>query len=349
MGDPITGRELIIGLKKAATWGTAVACGASDGVLILSESIKQAIEELPDDSLGAYFHHQTDKGKRNVSGNLEAYMRYEGIDLALALIMGTAGAPSQQGLTAAYTNSYVMANEIYGLFATLAMLKKSNVVHEYPSIKLHGFTLSGEMYAPMKLTLNALPDKLVTDSVTNTSATMANVTYPDKSNRIIMNSDTTFKINDKSGAAVGDGDKVYPASFELNFNRPLEGDIVVGADGIDEPIGTGFPEATLKFSFPKYNDENHAFFADWEAFTEKKMEIYLKGILIEATYYYDFKIIMPNLKVTDVDTPAGGPGKIPNSITFRLLGTDTAPTGMTGITKPFQIDITNKRTTDPLA
>jgi len=349
MGDPITGRELIIGLKKTAAWGTALACGATDGVLILSESIKQTIEDLADDSLGAYFHHQTDKGKRNVAGNLEAYMRYEGLDVALALIMGTAGVPTIQGATAAYINSYVMANEIYGLFATLAMLKKSDVVHEFPSIKLHGFTLSGEMYAPMKITLNTLPDKLVTDSVINTAATMANVTYPDKSNRIIMNSDTTVKINDKSAIALADGDKVYPASFELTFNRPLEGDIVVGAEGIDEPIGTGFPEATLKLTFPKYDDANHDFFADWEAFTEKKAEIYLKGTLIEDTYYYDFKITMPNLKVTDVDTPAAGPGKIPNSLTFRLLGTDSAPLGMTGITKPFQIDVTNKRTTDPLA
>ena len=52
MGTPITGREFLIGVKKASAWRTAVACGANDGVLILSETLKQAIEHLDDDSAG---------------------------------------------------------------------------------------------------------------------------------------------------------------------------------------------------------------------------------------------------------------------------------------------------------
>ena len=101
--------------------------------------------------------------------------------------------------------------------------------------------------------------------------------------------------------------------------------------------------------FPRYNDANHTFFTNWNADTRKKMEIYFKGALIESTYYYEFTITMPNLKVTNASAPISGPGKIPTDISFRLLGTDSAPTGMTGITKPFQIDIQNTRSTDPLA
>jgi len=40
MANEITGRETICGFKKASAWHTPVACGASDGVLILADNIK---------------------------------------------------------------------------------------------------------------------------------------------------------------------------------------------------------------------------------------------------------------------------------------------------------------------
>ena len=348
MGNPITGREILVGLKKASEWGTAIACGADDGILILSESLSQKIEELLDDSAGLAFIQRTDQGKIDVAGNIELYDRYEGLDVALALIMGTAGTPTQQEATAAYINSYVQADDLAGLFATIAIKKKSDKVWEFCSVKLHGFTFSVEMNAPAKLALNAIPDQLKLDSTTNTTTTLANLTYPDKGNRIIMNANTTIKINDESGAALADGDKVYPNSIELAFNRPMEGDHKAGSNYIYEPVGEGFPEPILTLKFPRYNDANQAFFEDWVADTRKKAEIYFKGALIESTYYYERKISFPNMKLVDPEAAVSGPGKIPSTLKFRLLGTDTAPAGMTGITKPFQIDVQNKRTTDPL-
>lgn len=349
MGNPLTGREILIGLKKAATWRTAVAGGANDGLLILSEGFKPIIEHLNDDSAGLPFIQRTDQGKIVTTGSMEAYMRYEGLDVLLALIMGTAGTPAQQAATAAYINSYVMADNLSGLFATLAMLKKSDKVFEYPSVKLHQFGLSGEMNAPVKITSEGIANLLELASVVNTSATMANITYPDKGNRIIMNKDAHFWLNDESDDALDSGDSIYPASFELGFNRPMEADLVASKEDVDEPIGEDFPEPTLTLNFPRYNDANHAFFTDWEALTRKKLEIYFKGLQIEDTYYYEFKLSFPNLKVIDPEAPISGPGKIPVSLSFKVLGTDTAPTGMSGITKPFQIDVQNKRTTDPLA
>ena len=349
MGTPITGRETLIGLKKASAWRTPVACGANDGILILSETLKQTREHLQDDSAGLAFVQRTDPGKINAAGDITSYLRYEGLDVALALAMGQAGAPTQQGVTAAYANAYKLTTNPAGLFATLALLKKSDIVHEFPSAKLHGFRISGEMNAPLQITFSALANLLELASATNTAATMANVTYPDKGNRVIFNSSATFKINDESGIALADGNKVYPSSFEFAFNRPMEGDLTAGNEDIDEPVGTGFPEITLTLNFPRYNDANHQFFTDWDAYTRKKMEIYFKGVLIADTYYYEFKMSFPNLKIADPDAAISGPGKIPASIPFTCLGTDTAPAGMTGITQPFQINVQNKRTTDPLA
>jgi hypothetical protein len=338
-----------VGLKKAATWRTAVAAGANDGILILSESFKQTIEHIDDDSAGLAFIQRTDQGKINAGGGIEAYMRYEGLDTLIALIMGTAGAPVQQAATAAYINSYVMADNVSGLFATLPMLKKSDKVWEFPSVKYNKFGLSGEMNAPVKLTADGIANQLELASVINTAATMASLTYPDKGNRIIMNKDAHFWLGDESGDALDIGDAIYPSGFDLSFDRPMEADLTTGNEDVDEPVGEGFPQATLTLNFPRYNDANHTFFTDWEALTRKKMEIYFKGGVIETTYYYEFKISLPNLKVIDPDAAISGPGKIPMSLSFKVLGTDTAPTGMTGITQPFQIDVQNKRTTDPLA
>jgi len=329
-------------------WRYAHPCGANDGILILSETFKGTREHLEDDSAGLAFIQRTDKGKLEAGGGLEAYMRYEGLDVALALIMGTAGAPTLLDTTA-YSNSYVMATNLTGLFATLAMLKKSDKVHEYPSVKLKGFKLAGSMNAPVILSLDGIANLLELASTINTYTTMANITYPDRGNRVIMNNLTTFKINDESGAAVGDGDKIYPSGFELSFDRPISQDYVGGNEDIDEPADDGFPVPTLKLDFPRYNDANHTFFTDWDAFTRKKMEIYFKGSLIESSCYYEFKLTMPNLKVDNPEAAISGPGKIPAGLTLKLLGTNSAPTGMSGITKPFQIDVQNTRSTDPLA
>lgn len=348
MGTSLTGREILVGLKKAAAWRTALVCGANDGLLILSESFKQTIEHLDDDSAGLPFIQRTDQGKKEASGGMEAYLRYEGLDVLLALVMGTAGAPTQQGTTTAYINSYVMADSLQGLYATLAMLKKSDKVHEYPSVKLNQFGLSAEMNTPVKLTVEGTANLLELASEINTASTMANITYPDKGNRVIFNKDTQFWLNDESGAALGAGDAVYASGFSLSFNRPMEADFVFNHEDADEPVAEGFPEVTMTLDFPRYNDNNHIFFTDWEAMTRKKLVIKFKGPLIETGYYYEFNMSFPNLKIIDPEASISGPGKIPLSLSFKVLGTDAAPTGMTGITKPFQIDVQNKRTSDPL-
>lgn len=348
MANEQTGRELIVGLKKASTWHTPVACGANDGLLILSDNIKLNTPSELDDSAGQEWIFQADEGVQDNKGSLEAYMRYEGFDVALALIMGTAGVPTQQGATAAYANTYGQASSIFGNFATLAQKKLTNKIWEFPSIKLHGFKLSAQMNKPVKISVDGIADILDRGSSTNTVATMANVTYPDVLHRIIMNKDTVVRVNDQSDAALDSGDAVYPTSIDFSFNRPMDAQPVAGQDGVDEPIDNGFPAITCTMKFPRYNTANDAFFSDWDAFTSKKMDILFQGPLIADTYYYTFKLSMPHVKVNNPAAPVSGAGKIPFSVSFDILAAQAAPTGMTHTT-PFQIDVTNLRTTDPLA
>lgn len=348
MAGEITGREFVVALKKAATWHTPVACGAGNGLLLLSDGIKASVASELDNSAGQPWINQADPGIMTISGNLDAYMRYEGFDTAIALLMGVAGVPVRIATTAAYSNSYQLASKIDGLFATIAMKKLSSVIWEFPSCKVNSVKLSGETNKPVKIGIGIIGDTLKRDSVVNTIATMGTVTVPDSKNRILMDKNTVFRMNNQDGIALSDTDKIFPSSFELNFSRPMDAEATAGQDGVDEPADNGFPTATLTLKFPRYDENNNAFFADWEAYTSKKMDITFTGADIESGNKYMFRILLPHLKIDDPEATVSGPGKIPFSMKCNILGASAAPAGMVGLTAPMKIDVVNKRTTNPL-
>ena len=349
MPNQITGREVRIGLKKSAAWRTPVECGADDGLLVLSESLKVTRSLELDDSAGQAWTQDADAGPISAAGTLTAYMRYEGLDVALALLCGQAGAPTLVGMSDAYTNSYKLTSNIDGLFATLAMLKLSNKVWEFPSAKIHGFKLSADANKPLKITLDVIADTLNRASAINTAATMANVTIPDKSNRILMNKNAIFRINDQGDPALDAANQINPTKFDLSFKRPMAADGVAGSEGVDEPSDNGFPTCSLSMSFPRYDSQNDAYFDDWNADTPKKMDIIFTGKVIEAGFNYYFKLSFPHVRIENPEAGVSGAGKIPMSLKLQVLGAESAPLGMTGITAPFQIDVQNTRSTDPLA
>jgi len=348
MANEITGRETICGFKKAATWHTPVACGAGNGVLILADNIKVGLGIELDESAGQQWVTEADAGVETVAGNIEAYMRYEGFDLWLALIMGSAGVPVRKELTSAYANAYDMTSKIDGLFGTLAQLKLLNKVWEYPSVKLHGFKLTAEMNKPAKISFDAICDTMVRNSTTNTAATMATVTAL-KENRIIMNRDTVFRMNNQADVALSDTDKLYPSSFELTFTRPMDSDFVAGQSGVDEPADNGFPAITMALKFPRYNTANDAYFDDWQGAVSKKMDITFTGKTIEGAYAYQFRLLFSNLKIDSPEAKVSGPGKIPYSMNLKGIGASAAPAGMTTLTAPMRIEVVNELTANPLA
>lgn len=347
----LTGREMVAAAALASTWNTAVACGAGDGILLTSLGLKQNIDLLKDESFGITHIKRSDQGRIAVAGSIGGYMRYEGLDLLLALVMGAAGTPTQQGATAAYAYAYALADNIDGLFATIAVLKTSDKVFEYPSCKVHGFRIGGAMNESLVATFDIAADQEVLDSATNTSATMANVTYPDAVNRILLTKAQSFycRINDASGDALDSGDNCGISSFELSYNRPPETLYDFLVTGGAEPSQQTHAAAQLTVNFNRLDDANFPLFEDWSDGTAKKIEFSFTGPLIASTYYYLFKIQIPNALVIDADGTPTGPGRIPAKLTFDLRGCDAAPTGMTGITTPFKLSGINKRTTDPLA
>jgi hypothetical protein len=347
MANEITGREFVCGLKKATAWGTAVPCGAGDGLLLLSDGIKPKIAMIDDESAGQQWVTDTDPGEMSCAGSIEMYGRYVGFDLLLALLMGTASV-SRIATTAAYKHTLDMASGIYGIFATLAEKKLLDKIWEYPGVKVHGVKITGETNKPLKASFDLTCDQFKRDSLINTTLTMAGVTAA-KGNRIMMQNNAVFRLNNRSGMALAAGDQIKPVSFELSITRPMDTDAVAGQSGVAEPDDNGFPDVKLTLKFPRYNTANDLFFDDWAAGTPKKMDITFTGRDIEGGNLYTFKVMLPHLRVDNPEAAVSGPGKIPFSMTLNGYGADIAPAGMTGLVAPARIEMINTRTTALLA
>lgn len=355
----LTGREVKMALKKATTWRTAVECGAEDGILITSEDIgAKDPTYVDDDSLGRADVMCTVKVMEGITGRgFEGYLRYENWDLALALILGTAGTPvAQEATSTAYANVYYCADNLADIFGTLAMEKAQTTygVWEVPSAKLHGFTISGTVGELAKVEVELAGNKIENQSAINTSTTMANVTYPIECGIAKMDANFYVWMNAQDGAALQSSDAIYPHSFSVKYSRPVDEPYGAGNIDMDEPAQDGFAEAMLEMSFDKYNMDTYM--DAIEADSEFKMIIGFEGEDIVTGEPYKFEIYLPRIQFRTAESPVSGPGKIPHNVTGKLMAVTTAPTGMEStddigidVVDPVAIRVVNTVDTSPLA
>lgn len=348
----VAGVEMKYALKKGTTWGTAVAAGANDGLLLLPTGLRRDAPIEVDDSQGLYFSADGTPGQISLSGDLPGYLRYDGCDLLLALFTGSAGVPA---LHAAGTTSYDyvmdLADNSDGLFATFVRHWK-NYVEEVRSLKVVSISLKGERGKPLQLVVGTLGDHAVYDGV-NTDTTFNNVTLVETAHRLHF-AQGAFRMNDQDDIALAAGALVYPNSFELTASRKMttlaSGRLTTGGvtpqDVIDEPVNDGMPEVSLKFGFPYHTGK--VSLEELGTDTRKKADIVFTGALIEGAIPRLFKIEFPHLQMKTVDV-VDASGNISEPVEFTCHSVAVAPAGMTGIVKPFRISGTNQRATDPLA
>ncbi len=332
---------------KAATWGAAALCGANSGVLIKPHTLKKTRGALIDDSLGLYFPQNSVNSQVKCEGDIPCYLRYDGLDLLIALAMGaTGGAPVQQGATAAYAQTFSLANTLDGLFATFVVDNQINI-DEFTTTKITGFQIKGLVGKPLEISFHAQAIDRNASSSVNTLMTFGSVTYFETSNRVLY-SQGVFRLNNASDVALGSGNIVYPDNFTLEFRRKMAGRYGTGTtmDLIDEPTNDGLPEVTLKLEFPRY--QANTYFADWDAATNMKMDMTFTGAQIASPYNRSFQLQFPNMKIANVELPMSA-GILKHPLEFQCLGTSTAPAGMTGVTQPFGINVINRESVNVLA
>ena len=343
------GREITAAIKKGATWGTPLAAGASDGVLILSEGLGAgAAEDLIAEEAGVPFVEASDRGNVDIEGDVTAFYRYEGaLNSLMALAMGTATV-TQIGATTAYRHKFDLANTLDGVFGTWVVGKNVSV-WEWPSTKISGFTLSGEAGQPPQIEFQMRAHSLNrnTSSGTNNNTTLTSITYRSKTLRALFQH-LTFRMNNQSaGALASPTDDVNITRFRLTYTRPIEATHVQGSRFVIEPTENGLPEVGLEVQLPEYTADT--FLSDLDARTVKKADLTLdSGVSAGNGNNYSLLIQFPQLNIVGAEAAVDGAGKIVAPVTLRAETAQSAPTGMTGITKPFHIEVVNKTTAGEL-
>jgi len=350
----IAGPDLVYAWKKAAPWGTAVACGVGDGLKAPAHGIKPSFEAMVDDCVGQAFATSVTPGALTCSGDISPYVRYNDIVLLkmLAQFFGTAGTPSLHAAGAiSYDHTLKVAKNVDGKFGTLCALMGGVYVEEFPSVKVSKAVFKLATGQPMSVTLSLIANDMKTDSSTNTTSTMANVTFLEPDNRAYAGQ-AELRVNAASGGALSGSDKLCWSDIEITLERAMEG-INCGTttggttprDVIDEPTANGLITGSIKITVPRVTGDT---FGNVRNLTSQKAELILTGGLIEGAIPYLIKFQMPNLSPTVNDVPHAA-GKLVNTREFNLLGAAAAPTGMTGNTDPLWLLLTNKISTDLLA
>lgn len=340
-------KEAKAAFKRAQTWDTPVLLSQADAIIMLKEKISRSREHLADDSAGQPFHTAADQGLITCGGDLTCYLRYQGLEALMALGLGQAGTPEDLG-GGAYAHSLRLSALTDGLFGTLGVYKGFSA-HEYPSVKVDGFTISGEAGQPLAIVFHLIADDLNVNAAAgvNTALSLGAIELPAPTGRALFRQGS-FLINDAAGAALDSSHAVAPGKFSLSFKRKLVGDHLAGlGDRIAEPTAAGFPEISFNLEFPAYTSDT--FLNDLGADTRKKMKMVFTGEAIGGGHSQTLEVLLPHLALTNAEAAVDKAGKIAHPLTFDVLGAVDAPAGMEEITAPLAVNLINGWATDALA
>jgi hypothetical protein len=337
-----TGLDVKIGHAKGTTWNLAVSVNAANRGLVTTDfTAPSGIGPLIyDNSLtGSGFQANAIRGLVKPNFPLNGNLRYTGLEHMIAMAMGTAGAPVQQGATTAYLHTFQLATNLDGLFDTIAADKVVSI-WELPSVKYTGFTLTltADGLATFSVPIVASSVKVTSGQV---NTTLAAVTYRSKIHNV-FGTHVKVRGNAASAAALSDSDKIYPSQLTLTYTRNMDGDFVFDQSGIaSEPSYTDVPTMTLDLTFPIYGtsaqQQGNSFFTNAAAETAMKLDITMTSPQLAGVGFpYSITIEIPNAVIADPQAPVNGPGKIPTTTQLAMIEASAAPLGMTGLTKPFR-------------
>lgn len=330
-------------LQKSTGWD-AVAENvnvANAGMYILGDTMPVGVPAyVQDESLGSAWESTGDSGNLDVTGDINADLRYDAMTHLFAMIFGAAAAPAQQGTTAAYNHVLTLTDDIDGLFGTYAVFD-GVAVRECPSMKLTGFELSSEAGQPVKVRfMGTASDRIVTGQV---NTTLTSATYVPVQPRVMFD-DIRIRINTQSGGALADSDTFYASAWTLTFERPhVFAHVTNLSPGVTEGVPDGKPTLTLALTEDRYVDISRI--TECRTKVAKKVDIRMTGPLAAAGYAYSLYFEFPQYLYEDTAYPMTSPGKVIPDLTLRGQQAQSAPAGMATLTLPMRATLTNLRST----
>lgn len=354
MGSIARGFDIIAARKKSSAWGTAVSVNNSgDQIPLLTFTVEPTVNYILDESLtGKAYRNQSQKGAITAEGSMTGYMRYDGLEIDIAMVMGRASTPTQVvagGAPNAYYTDYRLGDSLESYMITLAIDKQVSI-EEFDSLKYNGLTISGEAGNRLAFDFQMLGRAVAQDTGTNASLSAVTEPLP----RIYMLFEhCKFLMNTASGIGLAAGvDDVYPASFSISIVNNLAGDLTSENDPyVDEPLRSTFGDITGTLTIPKFKDltSRNAFIDG----TVMKMAIKIVSTtqIVAAgngPYYYEFNMYFPNIVITEAPRGVDGPGNVPGTFNFRAERASSAPNGMDGVGNRTDSDEARSTITDPI-
>lgn len=347
-----------MGWKKATTWGTPVAVGATNQKEYHNEKLTPKVDLIDDEALsGKGTHLFGDKGNEFHSGEVEFPVRYEGLEDIIGMAMGDANggsAPTQVGSDNAYKHILKPKDDKEGLFGTL-VIGKSVGVWEYTTCKVGGFNFKAVPGKRPTISVPFIPQGLNinTGGGTNGNTQVAALTLPTNRDFALFNQ-LKVQINVQSAGALANADLVYIADFEVKLDNSFPTDDVSTKYGnlIDEPIQDGFAQVTGSLKWNVYRDDspggNDQMIAALMSKARKKMIATWTGPAIGATFY-SVTMYFPDVQFDTGDVNVGGPGRVPVNLNFVSARVLAIPTGFpAGYTDALTIEIVNQKNVNAL-
>lgn len=349
------GTDVKSAIKRSTTWGTAVSPGAGNLLIIDSEAIKSGEEAIKDVGLNGSIYGTPGPllGSKTVGGQLTVGSRFAtNIDLLWALALGSAGSATSIG-SGAYTHKIDFADANTEQFTLWMDTNVSTRRVDSAMVNQISFTANTSQRWPFQVEI------LGRDEDYDSGVSLSSVTEPESTtgqNSFWNLNKSTFQINAASGAALSDINTLKLAEFSLTLNNGLSKDFNSRGTGedcqdgvISKPVRDGEVSITGSFTIPQY--ETNAWRAAYSAGTEYKMTLEFCGPMIPGgSEHYSAKFSFPRVRIAEMpESAVTGPARITNKVMFTAYEADTAPAGMTAITKPFSILYTNARSTNLLS
>jgi hypothetical protein len=329
-----TGASTLAGAKRAGTFGTAVAIGATNKLEVASLAFGENAQALRDAPIGSGLDMDSDsiRGATEPSIQINKVARFNDAGKVLTAVLF--GADSVGSGTAAWTHSILHEPTRNTSFATVAWEACAGSIIEIPSFTPTKLTYKYEKFPNyLQETIEGIGNTVnYGTSSTNTSATIASATVA-STVRTIATSADTFRINLQGAAALSSGDIQPIIAAEVTYEYPVEfPDEMRGTAGNGQPIATGDAplQATLTVTFRGMDDPQFRMFINSQNNTQYKADLIITSSTnITGTVPYFHQFNFPCLvQVEDPKADLTSTKVNPATIKFKALNIGGGSNGM---------------------
>jgi hypothetical protein len=345
----VSPRSSKVGLNIATSgsWGTstavATALGAGDGVWVTDDlNITLSMQVDEDDSAGQDFIGSMQVANHNpIKATIPCFLHYHDTfqNPLWALALGTGG-------TAGSPNTFEPATNKTGKYATIVR-DKVQFISEANG-KCSGFDLSFGDNGRAEIKWKFICDKEKVDSTINTATQVSALTFPTQGLRAFFKQ-LTFRVNLQSGGALAAGDAVKVTDLKLTYEQKMDELLVAGQDSIIEPEEDAYPEIGIEWTFARLDSASDDYIGYHRDNTSLKADMTFVGPSI-GTFATAMLFQFPNLIVREAPVEFKASAKnVHPTVKVGAYKAASAPTGMTGVTKPFRLTTTGISTANPFA